>query len=126
MVFFSSGRRPTFLHIFEFRFLHFFVHSDFTAHFGIMPTSEVLARSKFHFRNGNRKRARQLHSSQSAIQKNFTVHIQRELVDLTDVSRKTEGDLASVKNLSMIAFNALISLPVLILLFTRELLITAP
>ena len=77
-----------------------------------MPTSEVLARSKFQFRNGKRKRARQLQSAQSAIQKNFTVHIQRELVDLTDVSRKTEGELASVKKLPMIAFNVLISLPV--------------
>ena len=64
------------------------------------------------FSQWKEKTCRQLHSSQSAIQKNFTVHIQRELVDLTDVSRKTEGDLASVKNLSMIAFNALISLPV--------------
>jgi hypothetical protein len=111
LVFFSSGRRSTFLLNFEFRFLHFFLPSDFTAHFGIMPTSDVPVRLKFQFRDEKRKRARHLQSAQSAIQKYFTVHIQRELVDLTDASRKTVGELASVK-LPMIAFIVSISLPV--------------
>uniref|UniRef100_A0A7S0MZ62 Uncharacterized protein n=1 Tax=Cryptomonas curvata TaxID=233186 RepID=A0A7S0MZ62_9CRYP len=62
-----------------------------------MPPSDAPAVSKSQIRNEKRKRARQLLSVRSIIQKNNTARIEKELIALTDISKKTEGELARVK-----------------------------
>ncbi len=78
--------------------LHLDLHSDFQLRlFGTMPPSDAPAPSKSQIRNEKRKRARQLLSVRSIVQKNYTARIEKELIELTDVSKKTEGELVSVK-----------------------------
>jgi hypothetical protein len=62
-----------------------------------MPPSDSPALSKSQIRNEKRKRARQLNSVHSILQKNHTAHIEKKLTALTDASKRTEGELASVK-----------------------------
>ena len=98
MVFFSSVEGSTLRYKFEFSFLHVVLQSYFRHSFGIMPPSDASAPSKSHIRNEKRKRARQLQSVRSTLQKNFTNSLQTELVDLTFAHKKTEAELACVKN----------------------------
>ena len=62
------------------------------------PCDDSSAPSKSHIRNEKRKRARQLQSVRSDIQKFFTNRLQKELIDLTFAHKKTEAELARVKN----------------------------
>ena len=63
-----------------------------------MPPFVSSAPSKSQIRNEKRKRARQLQSVRSTIQKSFTIRLQKELVDLTKAHKKSEAELACVKN----------------------------
>ena len=98
MVFFSSGRRSALRLNFELIFLYFVLQLDSLRYFGIMPPSDSSVPSKSQIRNEKRKRARQLQSVRSIIQKNFTDRLQKELVELTHAHKKTEAELTCVKN----------------------------
>ena len=63
-----------------------------------MPPSDSSVPSKSQIRNEKRKRARQLQSVRSTIQKIFTHRLQKELVELTDAHKKTVAELTCVKN----------------------------
>jgi hypothetical protein len=98
LVFFSSGRRSALRHNFERSFLFFVLQLEFLRFLGIMPPSDSSVPSKSQIRNEKRKRARQLQSVRSAIQKIFTNRLQKELVDLTIAHKKSEAELTCVKN----------------------------
>ena len=98
MVFFSSGRRSALRHKFELPFLYFVLQLDFLRSLGIMPPSDSPVPSRSQIRNEKRKRARQLQSVRSTIQKIFTDRLQKDLVELTNAHKKTEAELTCVKN----------------------------
>ena len=62
-----------------------------------MPPSDSSVPSRSQIRNEKRKRARQLQSVRSTIQKNFTDRLQKDLVELTNAHKKTEAELTCVK-----------------------------
>ena len=54
--------------------------------------------SKSQSRNARRKRARQLNSVQSLIQKNHIARVEKELSERIDASKKVQGELVSAKH----------------------------
>ena len=63
-----------------------------------MPPSDSPVPSRSQIRNEKRKRARQLQSVRSTIQKIFTDRLQKDLVELTNAHKKTVAELTCVKN----------------------------
>jgi hypothetical protein len=54
--------------------------------------------SKSQSRNARKKRARQLNSVHSLIQKNHIARVEKELSDCIDASKKVQGELALAKH----------------------------
>jgi hypothetical protein len=96
---FSSGRCSSSLLKFGIHFLYTFFVSDsiFLSPFGIMPPSIALTPSKSQIRNEKRKRARQLQSVKSELQKNHIARIESDLSASIHSVNKIKGEFAVVK-----------------------------
>jgi hypothetical protein len=62
-----------------------------------MPPAVNPVLSKSQSRNDRKKRARLLHTVNSLIQKNHIAHIEKELSEKIEASKKVQGELALVK-----------------------------